>query len=338
MRKLVLENTFGFDGLSLVACDEPAPGHGQVCVRVGAVSLNYRDLLFVEGSYNPRARLPAVPVSDCAGVVTSVGPGVVDLKPGDRVVNLFMENWAGGTAAPGLLSGSRGGGDKEGVAAEFVCFDESALLPVPDHLSLAEAACLPCAAITAWSAVADAETVKPGAAVLVQGSGGVALFALQFARIMGARTVLVSSSNEKLESVAHLQPDHVINYQETPAWAKPARAALAPDGFDLVVEIGGAATLEQSLRAVRVGGTVAMIGVVSGATAPLNLPLAVMRQVRLQGVTVGSRAAMADMLRAIEVHGLRPHIHAIVPLEDHRQAFALMKAGGHTGKIVMSLE
>ena len=341
MRKIVLENTFGLENLGVVTCDRPEPGHGQVCVRIGAVSLNYRDLLFIEGEYNPKAPLPAVPVSDCAGVVASVGPGVSDLKPGDRVVNVFMEDWTGGEARPGLLGGSRGGGGggrKDGVLAEYGLFGETALLPVPDHLSLAEAACLPCAGITAWSAVACQDVVKPGAAVLVQGTGGVALFALQFARLMGARTALISSSDEKLGAIRDLHPDHVLNYRETPRWAKPARTALAPDGFDLVVEIGGETTLEQSLRAVRVGGTIAMIGVVSGAIAPLNLPLAVMRQVRLQGVTVGSRAAMQDMLRAIAAHALRPRIQEVLPFERYRDAFALMKAGGHIGKIVIAVD
>lgn len=338
MRKAVLGNAFGLDNLALVECDRPQPGHGEVCVRIGAVSLNYRDLLFVEGTYNPKAPLPAVPVSDCAGVVEAVGPGVADLKVGDRVVNVFMEDWPGGPAAPGLLSGSRGGGDKDGCLAEYVLFDERALLRVPDYLSLNEAACLPCAAITAWSAVACQDVVKPGASVLVQGTGGVALFALQFAKLMGARVALVSSSDEKLAAVSDLKPDYGLNYGDEPRWAKPAREALAPDGFDLIVEVGGGTTLEQSLRAVRVGGTVAMIGVLSGATAPLNLPLAVMRQVRLQGVTVGSRAAMKDMLAAIDVHQVHPRIHEVVPFERYREAFELMKAGGHVGKIVVAVD
>lgn len=338
MRKVVLQKAFGLENLVLTECDRPQPGHGEVSVRIGAVSLNYRDLIFVEGTYNPKAPLPAVAVSDCAGVVDAIGPGVTDLKVGDRVVNVFMEDWVGGDAGPGLLSGSRGGGDKDGCLADYVLFDESALLRVPDHLSLNEAASLPCAAITAWSAVAGQDVVKPGASVLIQGTGGVALFALQFARLMGARAVVVSSSDEKLAAIVDLKPDHVLNYRDEPRWAKPARAAIAPDGFDLVVEVGGEATLEQSLRAVRVGGTVAMIGVLSGATAPLNLPLAVMRQVRLQGVTVGSRAAMKDMLAAIDVHGLRPRLHEVVPFERYRDAFELMRAGGHIGKIVIAVD
>lgn len=338
MRKVVLDGGFGLDNLAMTSGEHPEPGHGQVSVRVGAASLNYRDLLFAEGAYNPKARLPAVPLSDCAGVVEAVGPGVTSLKPGDRVVNVFMEGWAGGEAGPGLLTGSRGGGDKDGVLAECVLFDAGALLRVPDHLSLAEAACLPCAAITAWSAVADQPVVKPGAAVLVQGTGGVALFALQFAKLMGARTALVSSSDEKLAAVGDLAPDLILNYRREPQWSKAARSALAPDGFDLVVELGGEATLEQSLRAVRVGGTIAMIGVLSGAVAPLNLPLAVMRQVRLQGVTVGSRAAMQEMLRAIEAHRLHPRIHDTLPFGAFRDAYEVMRDGGHVGKIVIAVD
>ena len=338
MRALELAGGFGPAGLVIVEKERPRPGPGQVLVRVGAVSLNFRDHLFVSGKYDPRAALPAVPASDCSGIVEETGPGVAGFRPGDRVVNLFMEAWPSGPARRAFLEGSRGAGGKPGVLADHVVFDAAALLPVPDHLSLAEAACLPCAGLTAWCAIFADGMPRPGGTVVVQGTGGVALFALQFAKMAGARVALLSSSDDKLAQVADLGADVTVNYAREPDWSKPVRAALGADGVDLVVELGGEKTLAQSLRAVRVGGTVAMIGVLSGPVAPVPLPLVVMRQVRLQGVTVGSRTDMEAMLAAISLHGLHPRIHRVFPFQDHAAAFELLGGGGHVGKIVISLD
>ncbi|PTW62435.1 NADPH:quinone reductase-like Zn-dependent oxidoreductase [Breoghania corrubedonensis] len=337
MRTLELSGGFSPANLSIVERERPKPGPGQVLVRVVAVSLNYRDHLFVSGKYDPRAALPAVPASDCAGIVEETGKGVSRFRQGDRVINLFMEDWPSGPARREFLEGSRGAGGKPGVLSEYVVFDAAALLPVPAQLSLKEAACLPCAGLTAWCALFAGGAMKPGATVVIQGTGGVALFALQFARMAGARTALLSSSDEKLAQVSDLGADVSINYLREPDWSKSARAALAADGVDLVVELGGEKTLAQSLRAVRVGGTLAMIGVLSGPVAPLPLPLVVMRQIRLQGVTVGSRTDMEAMLAAIATHGLRPRIHQVFPFEAHAAAFDMLGRGGHVGKIVISL-
>lgn len=338
MRRIELGPDFGLDNLRIIEAEPPLPGPGEVLVRVAAASLNFRDHLFVAGQYDPRAKLPAVPVSDCAGTVVGTGPGAFRFKAGDRVVNLFMEDWPSGPARRDFLAGGRGGGGRPGVLSDYVVFREEALLPVPASLTLEEAACLPCAGVTAWCAIFCDDTLRPGGTVVVQGTGGVALFALQFAKAAGLRVALLSSSDEKLAAVADLGADVAINYRDTPDWSKPVRAALGGDGVDLVVELGGETTLAQSLRAVRVGGTVAMIGVLSGAVAPLALPLVVMRQVRLQGVTTGSRTDMEAMLAAIELHGIKPRIHRVFPFEDYAAAFQLMGAGGHVGKIVIALE
>lgn len=338
MRAVVLDGGFGFDNLRLEERDRPEPGPGEVLVRIGAVSLNYRDVLLADGIYNPGQAMPVVPVSDCAGVVEAAGAGVTRLKLGDRVVNLFVEGWMAGAPDAGILATIRGGPGGDGVLSEYAVFSEAGLLPVPESLSLAEAATLPCAGLTAWSAVVENGGVSPGGSVLVEGTGGVALFALQFAKLAGYRVAVVSSSDEKLQRIAHLGADVAVNYRTLPKWSGEVRERMDPGGVDLVVELGGAATLENALRSVRPGGTIALIGVLSGAKAPLNLPLAVMRQVRLQGITCGSRDQMIRMLAAIETHGVKPWIHQRFAFEDFMGAFELMKQGGHIGKIVIEVD
>ncbi len=337
MRTVVLDNDFGFANLTLREREVPRPGPGEVRVRVGAVSLNYRDVLLVEGVYNPRQQLPVVPVTDMAGIVEAVGAGVTSVAPGDRVLNVFMEKWPAGQPSSAALSAGRGGPGGDGVLCEYALFPEESLLPVPAHLTLEEAATLPCAGLTAWAAVAEHGELRPGSTVVVEGTGGVALFALQFAKLAGARVMVLSSSDEKLDSVSALGADIAVNYRTTPEWWRLVRERLSPDGADLVIELGGAETLENALRAVRPGGVVALIGVLSGAHAPLNLPLVVMRQVRLQGITCGSRADMMRMMAAVATHGLKPWVHEVVSFEHYADAFHLMKAGGHIGKIVIQV-
>ena len=338
MRALVLDGGFGLENLNVIEREKPQPGPGEVLVKVAAVSLNYRDLLLVEGAYNPRQKMPVVPTSDGAGIVAAVGPGVTRFAPGDRVVNGIAEGWIGGAPDAVGLKTIRGGPGGDGFCADYVLVPEHALFAVPDHLSLTEAATLPCAGITAWCAVIEHGNVRPGGTVVVEGTGGVALFAMQFARIAGARTMVLSSSNEKLDRISSLGADVTANYVEVPEWSRAVRDRLDADGADLVVELGGAATLENALRSVKPGGTVALIGNLSGSHAPLNLPLAVMRQVRLQGITCGSLGDMSRMMAAVETHGLKPWVHETFPLERHRDAFELMRAGGHVGKIVIALD
>ena len=258
--------SFGLDHLTLAERPMPRPGPGQVRVRIRAATLNYRDLLVVEGRYNPKLRLPLIPVSDGAGVVDAVGDGVSRFRPGDRVVGVFFQGWIEGEpTAEKLATGL--GANLDGMLCEHRVFDEAGLLPVPDYLSDAEAAALPCAGVTAWSAIVTLGRVRPGDVVVVQGTGGVALFALQFAKLIGATVILTSSDDAKLARGQALGADHLVNYRTEPEWSRPVKALTEGRGADLIVEIGGGSTLAQSIRAVRVGGTLAMIGVVAGATA-----------------------------------------------------------------------
>jgi NADPH:quinone reductase-like Zn-dependent oxidoreductase len=290
----------------------------------------------VEGTYNPKLRLPLVPVSDGAGVVEAVGDGADRFKPGDRVVTVFFQGWLEGEPTTEKLATGLGA-HLDGVLCEYRVFDQSGLLPLPDYLSDAEAAALPCAGVTAWSAIVRLGSIKPGDMVLVQGTGGVALFALQFAKLIGATVILTSSSDAKLIRAKELGADHLINYRTEPDWSRSVKSLTNGRGVDLVVEIGGAGTLEQSIRAVRVGGTIAMIGVVAGAAASaIPLPLVVMRQVRMQGVTLGSRADFEAMLRACNRVRLRPVLDECrFAFEEVPAAFARLKAGEHFGKIAV---
>lgn len=335
--RAVVIDGFGIENLRFDDRTVPEPVGRDVLVRIDAVSLNYRDYLLMKGVYNPRQVMPVVPCSDGAGTVEAVGDAVTAFKPGDRVVNVFMSKWPAGEPSADMLAETRGGPGGDGFLASHALCDESALLAVPGSLSQVEAATLPCAGITAWNAVIAESDLRPGGTVLLQGTGGVSLFAAQFAKIAGARIALLSSSDEKLDAVSDLEPDFTLNYRDTPKWAKAVREQFAPDGVDLVVEVGGEATLEQSLRAVRASGTVALIGVLSGAIAPINLPLVVMRHVRLQGITCGSRQDMVGMLAAIEQHGIKPKVSHVFRFDQFREAFETMGSGGHMGKIVIEV-
>lgn len=333
MEALVL-NRFGLDGLAFEDRATPVPGPGEVAVTVEAATLNRRDLLLVEGVYNPRQRFPVVPGSDCAGRIAAVGPSVTAFQPGDRVVPAFFPDWIDGEPTQANLMSSRGGHGGDGVLAETVIFPALGVARIPGHLSAAEAASLPCAGLTAWSALATHGGIKPGDTVLIQGTGGVAIFALQFAKLLGATAIVTTSSDRKGEAARALGADHIINYAANPRWSEEARR-LAPAGIDHVIEVGGAETLEGALRAVRPGGVISLVGVLSGAIAPLNLPLAVMRRIRLQGITVGSVREFEAMLRAIETARMKPVIGATHGFPDAVQAFRAMKGNAVFGKIAI---
>ena len=334
-RAVVLDCAFGLDNLALVERAPEEPGHGEVRLSVRAVSLNRRDLLLVEGVYNPRQALPVVPCSDAAGVVEAVGPGCTRVRPGDRVVVNFMTGWLAGPATREGLATALGGFGGDGTLRETMLITEQALLPLPDGLDFAAASTLPCAALTAWSAIVDLGRVRPGDTVLTQGTGGVALFALQFAKSAGARVIATTSTEERAQRLGQLGADCVL-LRGDPDWPAKARAA-AQGEIDLIVEVGGGDSLGTSLRLVRPGGTIALVGVLGGAEATVPLPLAVMRQVRLQGVTCGSRAGFAAMLRAVSERGIEPVIGASIPLDAYRDAFTLMADNGHIGKIVIEI-
>jgi NADPH:quinone reductase-like Zn-dependent oxidoreductase len=331
-----VQGGFGIDRLALDARPRRAPGFGEALVRIEWVSLNRRDLMLVEGVYNPRQVLPIVPCSDGAGTVEALGEGCRRLKVGDRVVVHFFPGWIAGEPDMAKLATALGGPGGDGALQQTLVIAEQALLRLPDSVSTQAAATLPCAALTAWSAIVEHGGLRPGATVLTQGTGGVSLFAVQFAKMLGARVVATTSSEAKAAKLRELGADCVIDYRAEPDWARRARD-LAGGAIDLIVEVGGADTLDASLRLIRPGGTIALIGVLSGAKAAINLPLAVMRQVRLQGVTCGHRENFEAMLRAITAHGIDSVISHRFGLTEAREAFACMAANDHVGKIVIAM-
>jgi NADPH:quinone reductase-like Zn-dependent oxidoreductase len=336
MKCYELQGPDGAEGLTLVDRPVPQPGAGQVLVRLKAATLNYRDLLTVKGGYGSRQKFPLVPLSDGAGVVESVGAGVRQFAAGDRVIGSFFENWLGGEPSEARMSAALGGA-VDGVLAEYRVFPAHALVKAPQHLSDVEAAALPCAGVTAWSAVVKLGNIKPGQTVLTQGTGGVSLFALQFAKLCGARVISTSSSDAKIERLKTLGADVTINYKSTTDWGKKARE-LTGHGVDLVVEVGGVGTLNESIRATRIGGTIAFIGVLAGPPpANSRLPLMVMQQQRLQGVTVGSVEDLQAMCDAIAASGMKPVIDRTFAFDQARDAFAHMASGAHFGKVAIAI-
>lgn len=333
MKVYEIRDGFGLDALRVADRPDPQPAAGEVLLKVRAVSLNYRDLLVVKGVYNPKLNLPRVPCSDAVGEVTAVGPGVSRVKAGQRVAGLFMPKWLEGdlTDAKGR---SALGGSVDGLLAEYALLSEEAVVPVPDHLTDEEAATLPCAAVTAWNGLVHAGGVKPGDSVLVQGTGGVSLFALQFARCAGARVIATSSSDEKLARVRALGASDGINYRATPEWGEAVRHLTHGHGVDHVIEVGGAGTLAQSLRAVRTAGHVALIGVLSGYGQVNPLPI-LMKGVRVTGIYVGSRDMFEAMNRAIAQHQLRPVVDRVFAFAQAVDAFRHLESATHFGKIVI---
>ena len=312
---------WSIDNLAIVQRPQPRPGPGQVLLRMKAASLNYRDLVVPRRGYGPQTgELPLVPVSDGCGVVAEIGPGVTRVAVGERVCANFFQP-----------DGKGLGGPHDGVMQQFLLLDEKGVSKVPEHLSDEEAAALPCAALTAWSAIVVEGRTRPGDSVLVQGTGGVSLFALQFAKLCGARVTVVSGSDAKLERAKALGAEHGINYRTMPEWGKETR------GHDLVIDIGGAESVPQSLRAVRARGTICLIGVVSGLSAALPLGPVVTRHVRLQGVTVGSLADFEAMLRAIAQHRLQPVVDKVFAFDELRAALDYLASGAHFGKICLRI-
>jgi NADPH:quinone reductase-like Zn-dependent oxidoreductase len=329
-----LANGFGLDALSSVAWPAEAVPAGHVRLAIAAISLNRRDLLLVEGKYAPRLRFPAIPCSDAAGTVTEVGEGCTRWRPGDRVVAHMFPDWLAGTPTAEALRASLGGPVRQGTLRTEIVLPETTLLPIPSGLTLREAATLPCAAITAWSAVTKFARVRPGQSVLVQGTGGVSIFVLQFAKLLGATVVATSSAPEKLVRLTELGADFVVDYARDENWAETARRHVG-GAFDLVVEVVG--DLDTAIRSVRPGGMVAMVGVLAGTKAEVTLPLVVMRQVALQGVTCGSAEDFRDMLAAIGASGLKPAISDVFPFSRVHDAFAAMRDRAHFGKIVVEI-
>lgn len=325
----------GVDALGMSERASPEPGHGQVLVRVHASSINYRDLLTVEDPVSRKLPYPRIPNSDCAGEVIGVGSGVTDIKPGDRVAGCFFQRWVDGPVTADAMASALGGAI-DGVLAEEVVLNENGVVRIPDHMSYQQAATLPCAALTAWHALVEKGQLRAGETVLLLGTGGVSIFGLQIAAMHGAQAIITSSSDAKLERARAMGAWQTVNYRETPDWETRVLDLTDGKGVDHVVEVGGAGTLEKSIASVRVGGHIALIGVLTGGT--INPTLLMRNSIRLHGIYVGSQAMFASMNRAFSAAKLEPVIDEEIPFESARDAFHSMRRAGHFGKIVVTFD
>lgn len=334
MRAYQIQGSFGYDQLACVEQPDPDPGPGEVLVRVRAVSLNYRDHLMVSGIYNPRQALPLVPCSDAAGEVLAVGSGVSRFKAGERVLATFAQDWIAGRPTRERMRSTLGG-PRQGVLRELAPFPEHALVHMPNYLSFEQAATLPCAGLTAYNALFKYEPLLAGQRVLVLGTGGVSMFALQFAKAAGAQVFVTSSSGEKLQQARALGADHLIDYKQRPDWGKEVRRLSDGEGVDIVVEVGGAGSLANSIQATAYGGLIALIGVLAGDANPPNLTPVFMNGLRIQGLLVGSRDDFEAMNRMLAARELAPVIDRVFEFGEAKQAFMHLKTQAHVGKVVI---
>ena len=336
MKCYELQGPSGIEGLALVDRPMPQPGAGEVLVRLTAATLNYRDLITVKGGYGSRQKFPLVPVSDGAGVVETVGRGVRDFASGDRVIGSFFESWIGGEPSEAKMRTALGGA-VDGVFHEYRVFPARALVRTPEHLSDVEAAALPCAGLTAWSAVVKLGSVKPGQTVLTQGTGGVSIFALQFAKMCGAR-VIATSSNDAKSNVSSSSGLTSRSTTEARPIGERRRVKSAETASISSWRSVGSERSTNSIRATRIGGTIAFIGVLAGPPpSELRLPLMVMQQQRLQGVTVGSVEDLQSLVDAITINRMKPVIDRTFPFDGAKEAFAYMASGSHFGKVAIAI-
>jgi NADPH:quinone reductase-like Zn-dependent oxidoreductase len=335
--KMRAAKVFGFslDEIRVVEAAVPTPGPGSILVKIKAATLNYRDLAVLTGTYIPGLPLPFVPASDACGEVVAIGDGVTRFAVGDRVTPIYTQGWHDGRPTPEQRATRTIGAPLGGVLQDFVVVPSEDAVRAPVNLTDTEAACLPIAALTAWSALA-AGPVKAGDTVLLQGTGGVSLFALQFAKMAGAKVIILSSSDEKLKRAKALGADIGINYKTTPQWSSAVKEASGGRGADLIVETIGT-SLPESLSCVAFGGTVAIVGFVAGYETKINVRQLIGPMVRIQGIAVGSRRGFEDMNRAIELANIKPVIDTVYPFEDVANAFKYMKKGSHFGKIAVTL-
>ena len=337
MKAVILKGIRGLGDLQIVDLPEPSPGPGEVLVRVRAASLNYRDILITSGGYGSRQkRLDLIPLSDGAGEVVEVGQGAVGFAPGDRVTGCFFQSWVSGEPTNRILDDDLGRAH-DGVLCELKCFKASGLVVTPNYLSDVEAASTPCAGLTAWNGVVGIGKTTPGQTVLIQGTGGVSIFALQFAKLAGAAVIATSSSNSKLDRLREMGADSVINYKEHANWGEIVLELTKGRGVDLVMEVGGAGTIKQSLRAVRPGGMISLVGVLAGARSDLLIPLIGSRNVRLQGITVGASEDFVRMLRAMSGNQIKPVIDKAFSIAETPDAYEHLCSGKHFGKVCITL-
>ena len=334
MRAYRFDSFESLDELRLREEADPVPQRGEVLVRVYAVSLNYRDLAMLRGRY-PRACFPGlIPTSDAAGEVVAVGEGVKSYKPGDRVMGVFHPRWFGGEM-PATIASDSYGAESDGWLTELKAISQEAIVPLPDGLSYEEACTLPCAGLTAWSALTGRTPIRAGHSVLVQGSGGVSIFALQLARAVGAQVIVTTSSNDKAQQLLAMGASAVVNYVETPDWGREVRKLTGGRGVDRVVEVGGPGTIGQSLKAVALGGEIASIGFLSTDNPGIDFFALKMSGAMITNITVGDRSGLIELTRAVTNTGLKPVIDQVFEFEDARAAFAHLESGTHMGKVVI---
>lgn len=324
----------GLEHIKQVERIKPPLKSNEVLVKINAVSLNYRDYMIAKGVYRADVKYPIIPLSDGAGEVVEVGSAVTAFRVNDRVAGTFFPFWEAGSVTPDVNLQALGG-DVNGVLAEYVALPESGLVHLPDSISYEEAATLPCAGLTAWNALFGKGKIMPGQTVLVLGTGGVSVFALQFAKAAGAKVIATSSSDDKLKKLKKLGADEVINYKKTPDWDKEVYKLTNNKGVDHVIEVGGAGTLSKSLHAVRVGGVVSMIGVLTGVSAPVDTVLILAKSIDVHGIYVGNRSQFIDMLHAIETHDIHPVIYHVFDFAETKKAFETLESAEHVGKIVI---
>ena len=327
---------FGIDKLGTVEREKRAPAPNEILVRLRAASLNYRDVMVVSGSYNPRMKLPAVPFSDGAGDVVAVGEGVTKWKVGDRVCSTVIAGWFDGEPSAEKSKTAIAAGGTDGILREYAVFNEESVVHIPEHLSFEEAATLPCAAVTAWNAVVVSGKVRQGDTVLTLGTGGVSIFAVQIAKHFGAKVISTSSSDEKLARVKELGADETINYRSREDWDKAVLELTNGRGVDHVIEVGGTGTLTKSVKSVRVGGHIALIGALDMAGEFNPVPV-FMKGIRMQGIFVGSREMFEGLNAMIEESKMKPVIDRVFDFDQAREALKYMEGGSHFGKIVVKI-
>jgi NADPH:quinone reductase-like Zn-dependent oxidoreductase len=336
MKAYEIREANGIDSLNLVDRPNPKPGHGEVLIRVRATSLNYRDLAIVRGGLAGMLKNPLVPVSDGAGEIAEVGAGVTRFKKGDRVAGIFTQCWLAGPPIQNMYATSLGGG-VDGMLSEYVVLAEDGVVHIPAFLTYEEAATLPCAAVTSWNALVTEGKLQSGDSVLVMGTGGVSIFALQFARMIGARVIATSGSDAKLERLRKLGASDVINYKTNEKWDVRVNELTDGQGVDHVIEVGGPGTLPRSINAVKTGGTVSLIGILTGAAGEINPMPILFKNARMQGILVGSRQMFDEMNRAIEVNQLRPIVDRVFPFSEAREAYRYLESGAHFGKVCIAI-
>jgi NADPH:quinone reductase-like Zn-dependent oxidoreductase len=332
----LLKGSTDMSSLKLVECDVPEPTDGQVLIKVHVTSLNYRDHAVVTGKYfGGVLQRDTVPLSDGAGEVTAIGPNASRFKEGDRVAGCFFQGWVDGVPDPTKLMAL--GSPADGMLAEFVLLHEDGVVAVPDHLSYEEAACLPCAGLTAWSALMVSGSIQPGQTMLALGTGGVSIFALQFAKMSGARVIITSCDDAKLERAKALGADDIVNYETTPDWDQEVLKLTNGRGVDHIVEVGGAGTLAKSFLSIGFRGQISLIGVLSGRDGDTNPHGLMLKNACLTGIFVGSRVMFEQMNQAITINQMNPVIDRVFAFEDAADAFDYQLSAKHLGKVVIKV-